>query len=93
MQPESITGGNPMAVTAEQRSELAYRSTNGIEVSLFWSKPTDRVTIELIDSRIDQRLEFEVAPAKALDAFRHPYVYAPTRALGVAVDTEAAVQR
>jgi hypothetical protein len=59
-----------------QRSELAHRSTDGIEVSLFWSKPINRVTIELVDGRLDERLEFEVARDKALDAFRHPYAYA-----------------
>jgi hypothetical protein len=51
------------------------------------------VTIELIDSRIDQHLEFEVAHEKALDAFHHPYIYAPMRVLDRPVDTEGAVQR
>jgi hypothetical protein len=39
------------------------------------------VSIELVDSRLDERLEFEVARDKALDAFRHPYAYAPARVL------------
>lgn len=60
----------------EQRSELAHRSTDGIEVSLFWSRPTDRVTIEIVDGRLDERHGFMVAPDKALDAFRQP---TPTR--------------
>jgi hypothetical protein len=60
----------------EQRSELAHRSTDGIEVSLFWSRPTVRVTIEIVDGRLDERLEFMVAPDKALDAFGQP---TPTR--------------
>ena len=81
-----------MTTAAVLRSELAHRSTDGIEVSLFWSKPSNRVTIELVDGRIDERLEFEVAHEKALDAFRHPYAYAPTQALDL-VETRAAVQR
>ena len=90
MQSDSITEeGGAMTTQTEQRCELAYRSTDGIEVSLFWSKATDRVTIELVDARLDQRLEFEVAPTKALDAFRHPYVYAPTQLLDVLVTREA----
>jgi hypothetical protein len=80
-----------MTATTTQRSELAHRSTDGIEVSLFWSKPINRVTIELVDNRIDERLEFEVAPDKALDAFRHPYAYAPARALDL-VETRTAVR-
>jgi hypothetical protein len=80
-----------MTATTAQRNELAHRSTDGIEVSLFWSKPTNRVTIELVDNRIDERLEFEVAHDKALDAFRHPYAYAPARALDL-VETRTAVR-
>ena len=68
-----------MTARAEQLSELAHRSTDGIEVSLFWSKPSDRVTIELVDCRLDQRLDFEVARHTALDAFYHPYAYATRR--------------
>jgi hypothetical protein len=49
------------------------------------------VTIELVDNRIDERLEFEVAHDKALDAFRHPYAYAPAQALDL-VETRTAVR-
>ena len=92
MQSDSITEGAGMTTVATLRRELAHRSTDGIEVSLFWSKPSNRVTIELVDGRIDERLEFEVARERALDAFRHPYAYAPTQALDL-VETRAAVQR
>jgi hypothetical protein len=81
-----------MTTTATEHSELAHRSTDGIEVSLFWSKSGNRITIELIDNRIDERLEFEVANDKALDAFRHPYAYAPAQALDL-VETRTAVRR
>ena len=80
-----------MTTVATLRRGLAHRSTDGIEVSLFWSKPSNRVTIELVDGRIDEHLEFEVAHEKALDAFRHPSAYAPTQALDL-VETKAAVQ-
>jgi hypothetical protein len=81
-----------MTTAATQRSELAHRSTDGIEVSLLWSQPSNRITVELIDNRIDERLEFEVANDKALDAFRHPYAYAPAQALDL-VKTTTAVRR
>jgi hypothetical protein len=81
-----------MTTTATERSELAHRSTDGIDVSLFWSKPSNRITIELVDTRIDERLEFEVANDKALDAFRHPYAYVPAQALDL-VETRTAVRR
>jgi hypothetical protein len=81
-----------MTTAATQRSELAHRSTAGIQVWLFWSQPSNRITIELIDNRIGERLEFEVANDKALDAFRHPYAYAPAQALDLA-ETKTAVRR
>jgi len=61
------------------RRELAHRTTDGIEVTLFWSKPSNRVTIAVLDSHSDETLEFEVDGGAALDAFNHPYAYAATR--------------
>ena len=66
-----------MTATAfSERRELAHRSNDGIEVTLFWSKPSDRVTIAVVDTRSDEALEFEVDGSAALDAFKHPYAYA-----------------
>jgi len=64
--------------TAERR-ELAHRVGNGIEVTLFWSKSTNRITLEVLDSRSGERLDFDVDGYAALDAFKHPYVYAAKR--------------
>jgi hypothetical protein len=83
--------GAAMTTTTEQRSELAHRTTDGIEVSLFWNAPTDRVTIEIVDQRLNEFLEFEVAHDKALDAFRHPYAYAPAQVLDELAATREAV--
>ena len=66
-----------MTATAfSERRELAHRTSDGIEVTLFWSKPSDRVTIAVLDTRSDEALEFEVDGSDALDAFNHPYAYA-----------------
>ena len=64
------------AAAFSQRSELAHRSSDGIEVTLFWSKPSDRITIAVVDTRSDEALEFDVDGTAALDAFHHPYAYA-----------------
>ena len=75
----------------DERRELAHRTSDGIEVTLFWSKPSDRITIAVVDTRSDESLEFDVGRGAALDAFNHPYAYAATRRvrsvapLGVAV--------
>ncbi|HTP22868.1 MAG TPA: hypothetical protein VMJ65_24895 [Solirubrobacteraceae bacterium] len=58
------------------RRELAQRTSDGIEVTLFWSKSTNKITLEVLDSRSAERLEFDVDSRAALDAFNHPYVYA-----------------
>jgi hypothetical protein len=66
--------------TAEltERRELAHRTNDGIDVTLFWSKASNRVTISVFHARSATALEFEVDGADALDAFNHPYAYAAT---------------
>lgn len=66
-----------MSATTERR-ELAHRTGNGIDVSLLWTKSTNRVTIAVADTHSGEKLEFEVAGSRALDAFNHPYAYAAT---------------
>ncbi len=69
-----------MTATAfTERRELAHRTSDGIEVSLFWTKPSNRITVAVLDSHSDEALEFEVDGSAALDAFNHPYAYAATR--------------
>ena len=63
---------------ATQRRELAHRSTNGIDVTLLWTKASNVVTIAVVDSHSGEELEFDVAGSRALDAFNHPYAYATT---------------
>jgi hypothetical protein len=65
------------ATTFTDRRELDHRTSDGIEVTLLWSKPSDRITIAVVDTRSDEALEFEVDGNAALDAFNHPYAYAP----------------
>ena len=65
------------ATALNERRELDHRTSDGIEVTLFWSGRPDRVTIEVVDHRSAEALEFEVDGGAALDAFNHPYAYAP----------------
>ena len=64
-------------MTAAHTSQLAYRSGDGIEVSLLWSRPTDTLTVQVVDSRTGELLEFSPPRDKGLDAFYHPFAYAP----------------
>jgi predicted lipase len=61
-----------------ERRELAQRTNDGIDVTLFWSKASNRVTISVLHARSATALEFEVDAADAVDSFNHPYAYAPT---------------
>ena len=67
-----------IASAATQPRELAHRSTNGIEVTLLWTKSTNTVAIAVLDTHSREELEFEVHGSRALDAFNHPYAYAAT---------------
>lgn len=66
------------AITPTERREVAFRASDGIEVTMFWSKPSNQVTIAVRDTRSAKALEFEVDGSAALDAFKHPYAYAAT---------------
>jgi hypothetical protein len=66
-----------MTATAfTERRELARRTNDGIEVTLYWSKATSRVTIAVLDAHSGEGMEFDVDPGAALDAFKHPYAFA-----------------
>jgi hypothetical protein len=56
--------------------ELDHRSSDDIEVTLFWSARTNRVFVSVLERRTEALFRFEVAPAEALGAFHHPYAYA-----------------
>jgi hypothetical protein len=56
--------------------ELDHRASDGIDVKLLWSVRTDRVWIDVRDSRGGHSFELEIEPRNALEAFRHPYAYA-----------------
>lgn len=57
--------------------ELAHRHQDGLEVTLLWDTRSNKVSIELIDDRCDTAFAFVVDPESALEAFYHPFAYAP----------------
>ena len=73
---EAAPGQTPSATTRE----LAQRQTGSVEVRLLWDAEADRVEISLHDSATDAGFHVDVAPGDALDAFYHPYAYAPAHA-------------
>jgi hypothetical protein len=61
--------------------ELMRRESNGIAVSLLWSRGDDSLTVSVHDARDDSMFELEVGAASPLDVFQHPFAHAAHRGL------------
>ena len=66
---------------ARQLGRARRPRDEGLEISLLWSKTTDRVKVAVADARLDEQFEFDVAGADALAAFYHPFAFAASRGL------------
>jgi hypothetical protein len=57
--------------------ELDYRAGFGLEVALLWYVSANRVAVRVLDALTGDRFEFAVRSEDAVDAFLHPFAYAP----------------
>ncbi len=57
-------------------TELAQRSSNGIDVALLWSRLTNRLFVAVADDRTGDRFTVDAPADRALDVFNHPFAYA-----------------
>jgi hypothetical protein len=64
---------------AELGTELAHRTASGLDVTLYWNQPTDRVTVVVHDHQAGHRFELTVDRARANYAFNHPFAYAASQ--------------
>ena len=69
--------------TSPARRELAYRSSNGIDVFLLWCPADDSLAVVVIDET-SESFELSVTSDDALDAFEHPYAHAAFRGIALA---------
>ena len=69
--------------TSAARRELAYRSSNGIDVFLLWGPADDSLAVVVIDEAADS-FELSVTSSDALDVFDHPYAHAAFRGIVLA---------
>jgi len=67
--------------TIRSFEELDYRESDGIQVSLLWNRPTNALTVLVVDTKTDEQLELRVDGREAMDVFRHPFGYAAMRRL------------
>lgn len=60
-----------------QRTELAQRSSNGLEVTLVWvhGDTEDKTVVSVHDEREGTSFEIPVERHLALDAYYHPFAY------------------
>jgi hypothetical protein len=63
--------------------ELAARSSDGLHVRLLWRRGADEVVLEVNDDQSGASFEIDVPGARALDAFRHPFVYVSSPGAGL----------
>jgi hypothetical protein len=75
---KKMSKGAVMSATATEANtrELAFRESDGLAVALLWRPHDDGVTISVADDCTGDRFEIAVDPARALDAFYHPFAYA-----------------
>jgi hypothetical protein len=60
----------------ETIAELAYRESNGITISLQWSRRSNRLRVVVEDSQRGESFTLRARPDNALEVFLHPYAYA-----------------
>ena len=69
--------GNNVQDSVSRLRELDHRRHDGIDVSLLWDATANAVFVSVIDERGGASFRIQPPPSQALDAFRHPFVYAP----------------
>jgi len=70
------------ATTESWRTELASRESNGITVTLFWSRSANLVTVAVDDAANDDYFELVLDECdQALDVFYHPFAHAAARGI------------
>ena len=80
-----MSAAHAQLATATDWRELTSRENDGLEVSLLWSRSANRVKVTVADLKSDERFEFGVPSADALDAFDHPFAFAANRGLSFGV--------
>lgn len=74
-------------------TELDYRESHGIEVSLLWSPDDPRLTVYVSDNATNESFELAVAADEVREAFDHPFAYAASRRVCSSLEQCAAPKR
>ena len=68
-----------MADAGHMKIEFAQRENEGLRVTLFWHRDTDRLTVSVRDGRTGDAFDLEATASTAMDVFHHPFAYAACR--------------
>lgn len=61
--------------------ELAFRKTDGLEITLLWNAGENRLTVAVYDARLGDSFEVPAPNERALDVFYHPYAHTARRGI------------
>ena len=61
-------------------TELAHRTSNGLDVALLWSRSTGRLVVAVADDRTGESFTVDAPQDRAMDVFNHPFAYTGARA-------------
>jgi hypothetical protein len=67
------------SLTDSPLRELAHRVSSGAEITLLWNESTGAAAVSVWNRDSGQQVKFAAAPARALEAFYHPYAHAASR--------------
>ena len=63
------------ATRSDQLVDLLHRSSDGVDVTLYYDRSTEGLTLLLIDHNADRVVEFDVPRDRAKYAFEHPFAF------------------
>ena len=71
------------------QTELVSRESNGVTVTLFWSRSTNLVTVAVADAGSHDYFELVLGEHDSpLDVFHHPFAHAAARGLEFGTERE-----
>jgi hypothetical protein len=73
----NLAAGTEAKMDELELRELAHREHDGLEITLVWNAVSNEVSVDVLDLRNEVFFSVVVAGERALDAFNHPYAYAP----------------
>ena len=69
-----MSAANAISISAP-RQELAFRSSGGLEITLYWDADEQTTSVEIHQPATQETIALTVPHEDALDAFYHPFAH------------------